>query len=130
MSGAGIELETDLSIGVERLEPELETTVYRLVQEALTNVAKHAEAGVATLRVSDDGGWLDVLVSDDGNGFDPDGEVDGFGVVGMRERVELVGGELEIESKPGSGTRVRAAIPLAVEAGLGLDEAAGERAAN
>jgi signal transduction histidine kinase len=129
-SGAGIELSADLSIASERLDPELETVVYRLVQEALTNIAKHADAGGVTLQVTQAEGRLDVLVSDDGSGFDPDAERTGFGLTGMRERVELVGGQLQIESKPGSGTRVGATVPLAVDSdpGSGLDQAAGERA--
>jgi signal transduction histidine kinase len=129
-NGAGIELTTDLSIASERLDPELETVVYRLVQEALTNIAKHADAGGVTLQVTQAEGRLDVLVSDDGSGFDPDTERTGFGLTGMRERVELVGGQLQIESKPGSGTRVAAMVPLAVDSGpgSGLDQAAGERA--
>jgi len=128
--GAAIELSTDLSIEVGRLDSELETVVYRLVQEALTNVAKHAGARCVTLQLAEREGRLEVLVSDDGCGFDPDAERGGFGLVGMRERVELVGGELQIESKPGSGTRMTASIPCAAAAGSGLDESAGERAAN
>ncbi len=110
---AGIELEMDLSVDAARLDPELETVVYRLVQEALNNVGKHAGAGAVTLRVAGGEGRVDVLVYDDGRGFDPAERHAGFGVAGMRERVELVGGELHIESGPGSGTRVTASIPLA-----------------
>jgi signal transduction histidine kinase len=129
-SGDGIELATDLSIEADRLEPDLETAVYRLVQEALTNVVKHAQASAATLQVIEQDDQLDVLVSDDGRGFDTGVEHEGFGLAGMRERVELVGGELQIESKPGNGTRTMASIPLADRSGSGLDESAGERAAN
>jgi signal transduction histidine kinase len=128
--GVGMELSTDLSIEVERLDPELETVVYRLVQEALTNVAKHAGAASVTLQLTEREGRLDVLVSDDGRGFDPEAERGGFGLVGMRERVELAGGELRIESRPGAGTRTMASIPCVSGAGSGLDEPAGERAAN
>jgi signal transduction histidine kinase len=110
-AGAGIELTMDLAVG-DHLDPELETVVYRLVQEALNNVAKHAGAGGVTLRVAKSDGRLDVVVADDGCGFDPTAQHRGFGVVGMRERVELVGGELEIESVRGAGTRVMAAIPF------------------
>jgi len=124
--GAGIELEADLELEGERLDPELETVVYRLVQEALNNVAKHSAAGRATLRVRRADDRIELLVSDDGQGFDLSGETDGFGLAGMRERVALVGGELQIESKPGGGTRVTASVPL----GSGLDQAAGERAAD
>jgi signal transduction histidine kinase len=128
--GAGLELDTDLSIGPERLDPELETVAYRLVQEALTNVVKHAAAATVALQVAQGGERLDVLVSDDGDGFEPNADHAGFGLTGMRERVELVGGELRIESKPGLGTRVMASVPIAAQAGRGsgLDEAPGERA--
>jgi len=130
VGGAGIELSIDLSIEAERLGSELETAVYRLVQEALTNVAKHSGASSATLRLIERDGRLDMFVSDDGCGFDPDAERRGFGLIGMRERAELAGGQLQIESKPGSGTRMTASIPCAAEAGSDLDQPAGERAAN
>ncbi len=128
--GGEVEVATDLSIGAERLDPELETAVYRLVQESLTNVAKHAEAESVMLQATVGEGRLTVLISDDGRGFDPTAERSGFGLAGMRERGELTGGELQIESKPSSGTKVMASLPLAGEAGSGLDESPGERAAN
>lgn len=109
---AGVELAPDLRIDPERLDPELETVVYRLVQEALTNIAKHAAASSAELRIRGEEARLDVLVADDGRGFDPTREYSGFGLTGMRERVELAGGELQIESRPSAGTRVMASLPL------------------
>jgi signal transduction histidine kinase len=129
VGGAGIELSIDLSFEAEDLGSELEIAVYRLVQEALTNVVKHSGAGSVTLQLAQCEGRLDVLVSDDGRGFDPDAERGGFGLVGMRERVELAGGQLQIESKPGSGTRMTASIPCA-EADSDLDQPSGQRAAN
>jgi len=124
--GAGVELATDLEIVAGRLDPELETVVYRLAQEALTNVAKHSGARRATLQVRGGEDRIDLLVSDDGGGFDPAAESNGFGLAGMRERVELAGGELRIESTPGSGTRVMASVPLAgAGAGSDLDESPG-----
>jgi signal transduction histidine kinase len=126
---AEIELATDLQIDAGGLDPELETAVYRLVQEALTNIVKHAGAGRIDLQVQGGAGRLDVLVSDDGRGFEPAGRHSGFGLTGMRERVELSGGELQIESRPGAGVRVMASFPLVPEPeGSGLDEASGERA--
>jgi signal transduction histidine kinase len=110
--GTEIELETDLAIHGERLDPELETVAYRLVQEALNNVIKHAGATRSILQVAEQSGHLEVLVTDNGCGFDPAVRKGGFGLVGMRERVELAGGELQIESRPGSGTRVTASLPL------------------
>ena len=90
---------------------ELETTVYRLVQETLSNVAKHARAERVGVRVAVDYDVVRVEVADDGRGFNPDAPVEGFGLVGIRERVALAGGQLEIESGP-SGTVVRASLPV------------------
>ena len=128
--GAELDLEVELEVDEGRLDPELETVVYRLVQEALNNVAKHAGAGRVELQVRGGEDRLAVLISDDGRGFDTEGEFSGFGLAGMRERVELAGGELRIESMPGSGTLVSASMPIEAGGGSGLDEAAGERAAN
>jgi two-component system, NarL family, sensor histidine kinase DevS len=128
--GTQIEFDTELEVDEGRLDPELETVVYRLVQEALNNVAKHAGAGRVQLQVRSGEDRLVVLVSDDGRGFDIEGDFSGFGLAGMRERVELAGGELQIESMPGSGTRVSASMPIEAGGDSGLDEAAGERAAN
>ncbi len=111
-NNAGVEVEASLEVGAAPLDSELEVAVYRLVQEALNNVAKHAEASRVELRVGNEADRLEVLVVDDGGGFEPSGAHDGFGLIGMRERVELVGGELRIESRPGAGTRVQAAVPL------------------
>jgi signal transduction histidine kinase len=94
-----------------RLMPEIESTAYRLVQEALTNVAKHAQAETAEVLVKESGEELSIEVRDDGRGFDPRARSDGFGLVGMRERVDLVGGEISIESKSGAGTLVSAKVP-------------------
>jgi signal transduction histidine kinase len=117
-----VELATDLRIDAGHLDPELETVVYRLVQEALANIAKHAAASSAELRISIGEDELDVLVADDGRGFDPTREYSGFGLMGMRERVELAGGELQIESKPGGpGTKVMASLPLIAPSSSGLD---------
>lgn len=118
---AGIELATDLRIDAERLDAELETVVYRLVQEALTNIVKHAGAERIDLQIQGREGRLHVLVSDDGQGFDPVGRHGGFGLTGMRERVELAGGELQIESRPGAGTRVLASVPLIPATSAGAD---------
>ena len=107
----------------------LETVVYRLVQEALTNILKHAGAVRVDLQIQSREDRLDVIVSDDGKGFEPSSELRGFGLAGMRERIEPAGGELRIESRPGAGTRVMASVPLApAPGGSGLDEASGERA--
>jgi signal transduction histidine kinase len=127
--GGELEVIADLRIEAGRLDPELETVVYRLVQEALTNVAKHAGASHVELQAHSGEDRLAVIVSDDGAGFDPAVETGGFGLTGMRERIALAGGELQIESSPGAGARVSASIPLVGAApGSGFDQAAGERA--
>ena len=107
-------LDVDLTVDLAgRLDPELETVVYRLVQEALTNVAKHAGAERACVRVVLDADVVRVEIADDGKGFDPDAAFEGFGVLGMRERVALAGGQLAIDSQPGR-TVVRATLPAGV----------------
>jgi signal transduction histidine kinase len=114
-STTGLEIESELRLGEgdARLPGELETTVYRLVQEALTNVARHADARRVTVRVRDDGAQLDVLVADDGRGMPATGGAGGgFGLVGMRERVELAGGEITVTSGESGGTVVRARLPV------------------
>ena len=95
----------------ERLSSELKTTVYRLVQEALTNVAKHAHADHVRVSVAQVDGRLRIEVADDGSGFDAVATTSGFGLAGMRERVELSGGQLTI-TPAAAGTTVVALLPL------------------
>jgi signal transduction histidine kinase len=103
-----------------RLDSELESTIYRIVQEALTNVSRHAQATKAVVSVSERDGVLRVSVTDDGRGLPDaaqlgprgDGLEGGFGTSGMRERAELVGGELELVPAPDRGTVVRLTVPL------------------
>jgi signal transduction histidine kinase len=112
-----LRLRTEVDLAYERGEsttrllPELEASIYRLVQEALTNVAKHSRARAVIVRILEAGGRVAVEVQDDGVGFDPAATPNGFGIIGMRERVALAGGTLEIASGPGSGTTVRASFP-------------------
>jgi signal transduction histidine kinase len=107
----GIEVESDLALG-ERLPPDIETAVYRLVQEALSNVAKHAGAERVTIEIAATAELVEISVRDDGTGFDPQAPRSGFGITGMRERVGLCDGVLEIESEPGAGTLVRAQLRI------------------
>ena len=105
--------------GAGRLDPELESTIYRVVQEALTNVSRHAEATRAVIRLEGDEQRVIASVTDDGKGMPdatqlgPREDGGGFGTGGMRERAELVGGELEWVPAPGKGTTVRLTVPLA-----------------
>lgn len=93
-----------------------EIQLIRIIQEALTNVRKHAQAEQAWVRFAADGTWAIVTIEDDGRGFDPSHRRRGawpcFGLQIMQERAEAVGGSLEIESRPGEGTRVTVRIPL------------------
>ncbi|HXW59403.1 MAG TPA: sensor histidine kinase [Solirubrobacteraceae bacterium] len=121
----GLEVKTEIDLGPEsdrrRLDAELESTIYRVVQEALTNVGRHAHATRAVVGVSERGGVVVASVTDDGRGLPDterlgprgDGLEGGFGMSGMRERAELVGGELELLPAPGHGTVVRLSVPLA-----------------
>ena len=92
----------------------MEATVYRIVQEALTNAVKHAGATTVVVEVEDRGGRLRLSVADDGSGFEPEQGHEGFGLLGMRERVALVGGEFAVVSRPGQGTAVSATLPVPV----------------
>jgi signal transduction histidine kinase len=114
VSGLDIDDDVDLALaaGERPLDPELESALYRVIQEALTNVAKHARAEQVELVLRRDGDHIDLLVRDDGVGFDPARRHAGFGLLGMRERIGLVEGELEIISEPGSGTLVQARVPV------------------
>lgn len=91
---------------------EIETVIYRLVQEALSNVVKHAHADSAEVRIDCQDSVLHIQVRDDGVGFDPGVQSGGFGMLGARERLSLVGGSLAVESGAG-GTTIGARIPLA-----------------
>ncbi|HEX5593821.1 MAG TPA: ATP-binding protein [Solirubrobacterales bacterium] len=95
-------------------DEELKTAVYRIVQEALGNAVRHAHPSHVAIEVVDDGSGVRIAVRDDGRGFDPTAARGGFGLKRIRERVELVGGSLEIASAVDGGTEVRAAIPLSL----------------
>lgn len=99
---------------LERLPVEAETAVYRIVQEAMTNVVRHARAENVGVVIEWHSDLLRVGIEDDGQGFDPTG-VSGsghLGLVGMRERAELLGGVMRIDSLPGTGTTVTIEIPF------------------
>jgi signal transduction histidine kinase len=111
---AALSVSVNVDLGGEaqrRLPPQVESTIYRVVQEALTNVAKHAEAGQVDVRVGVINGAVDLTVADNGAGFDPRAAPKGWGLVGMKERIELMSGSLELDSKPGGGTTIHAVLP-------------------
>jgi len=97
---------------IDRLPLPAEEALYRIGQEAIHNIVKHANASNATIRIVRDAGHVRLTVTDDGTGFDPDEVPRGhLGLIGMRQRVELVGGELQVESRAGHGTSVEARLP-------------------
>jgi signal transduction histidine kinase len=114
----GIEVQASIDLAYEqgraavRLTPELEVALYRIVQEALSNAAKHGHAERVIVQISEDAGAIQLKVRDDGEGFDPrTTDTDGFGLLGMHERVALLEGTLRIDSAPGDGTTVCATLP-------------------
>ena len=94
------------------LDAETQTLLFRIAQEALNNAVRHARAQSVLLRLVASGAELQLQVIDDGAGFDP-AQARGSGLGGMRERLRLHGGRLELRSAPGQGTRLRAVVPLA-----------------
>lgn len=109
---AHVELTSASAPSGGRLASELETGVYRIVQEALTNAVKHGRAGRASVEVLEHGQQVSVTVRDDGAGFDPEASTNGFGLTGMHERAELLGGDVTVRSTPGAGTTVSATFPV------------------
>jgi signal transduction histidine kinase len=107
-----VDMSIDLDVDQARHLPEIETAMYRIVQEALTNAAKHGKAKRAVVEVHEDGDDILVSVRDDGVGFDPADHTDGFGLIGMHERVQLLDGALQIDSASGRGTTIEARLPM------------------
>ena len=109
----GITVDFQTALADERLPEEVETALYRIVQESLTNVVKHARARRVSILLARKNGAVKAVVEDDGRGFDPVQEPDdGFGLVGMRERLALLGGRLEVESGRDGGTTIAAEVPV------------------
>jgi len=114
-------IEVDIHIhGLEknRLLPEVETALYRIIQEAMTNTARYANASTVSVLLECRDGWVRAIIEDDGQGFDVETLLSSapqerkLGIFGMRERAQLLGGKLSIESAPGQGTTVIAQVPL------------------
>jgi signal transduction histidine kinase len=113
-ASAGISCTVDSRLD-ERLSPASETVLYRVAQEALQNVSKHSKASAATISLRQSAGWVRLEVQDDGVGYEPATAPDergrNFGMLGMKERIEMVGGRWQVFSRPGQGTRVAAILP-------------------
>jgi signal transduction histidine kinase len=108
-TGMRVDLESRIR---DRLPSEVETALYRIVQEALTNVVKHAQATAVSIVLARKDGIVTAVIEDDGRGFSPGGTRDGLGLLGMGERLALLGGKLKIESSHGGGTTIVAELPM------------------
>jgi signal transduction histidine kinase len=106
-----LEVETTIEIAEDPSGDE-ERLVYRLVQEALNNVLKHASASRVEIIAREGGGGIEIAIRDDGGGFDPATSASGRGLRGMRERIELLGGQIDVSSEPGGGTEITASVPF------------------
>src|SRR5919197_3024213 len=113
---AGLPVELRVEGEAVELPPGVDLTAYRLVQEGLTNALKHARATRAEVLVSYGDGAIEVTVTDNGNGVG-NGDGGGHGLVGMRERVSVYGGDLDAGPQPGGGYRLRARLPVTACAG-------------
>jgi signal transduction histidine kinase len=113
--GPALQLEVDLDHEAgrtpQRLHPDVETAIYRIAQEALRNAVKHADAQTVAIAVAEIEDEVGVRVRDDGRGYDANALTSGFGLVSIRERVELLDGRLRVTSAPGEGTTLEARVP-------------------
>jgi two-component system sensor histidine kinase UhpB len=118
LTPAGITARLEIEDLDDRLPPTVEIPVFRAVQEALTNVARHSGAKTVLIQMSREGGTLSVDVEDDGRGFNPADVAtpsetgQGLGLLGMRERIEILGGTLTLDSSPGAGTHLAFTVPV------------------
>lgn len=127
----GIQVSLSAEDAAEPADGNQRTVLYRVAQEALYNVARHAHAGHAHVIIRRQGGDVCLKIEDDGKGFDPESRVHlkknrRLGLLGMRERMEMINGKLRVESTPGKGTTVIAEVPLAA----GGAEKAGQMTSN
>jgi signal transduction histidine kinase len=125
---AGCQAKLEIQGEPGRMAPDVEQAAFRILQEALTNVEKYALAAHVTVGVTFGPERLECTVTDDGVGFDASASPEapglqgGFGLPGMRERAQSVGGEVVIESAPGAGTTVRFLVPLVGGDGEGTED--------
>jgi signal transduction histidine kinase len=114
VSDTGVAVEVEVRGARRRLPGEIEGQLFRVAQEALTNAVRHGRPERIVLEVAYDEAAVRLRVTDDGRGFIVTERApgSGFGLTGMRERVESLGGHLELESRPGTGTHVAAVVPL------------------
>jgi signal transduction histidine kinase len=113
-----LQFDVRLALNDRRLEPAVETTLYRVLQEAITNIARHAEATRAAVLLEASEKEVSMIVEDNGRGFAANGAISDdklpkrLGLLGIRERLSLVAGTLEVESAPGRGCTLYIRVPL------------------
>ena len=116
----GISVRCEFEAQDRRLPAAFETAVFRVCQEAMSNIARHAQAESVLIQVSESGDVLHIEIEDDGKGFDPENVSRAhrrpFGLMGIRERVDILGGKVRIDSAPGKGTRLHIDVPFPPEA--------------
>jgi PAS domain S-box-containing protein len=128
----GIQVSLSAEDAVEQVDGDQRTVLYRVAQEALHNIARHAHAGHAHVIIQKQAGAVCLKIEDDGKGFEaeraaPSKKDRRLGLLGMRERVEMVNGRFRIESTPGKGTTIIAEVPLATRGGGGRKTRARDR---
>jgi signal transduction histidine kinase len=106
---ANLDLNSSVADKLPSLSPDVEQCIYRVAQEAVTNAARHAKAKTLTVNLESREGKVALTVHDDGVGFDVEkrDKANHYGLEGMQERAQLVGGEVTVTSKPGEGTTVK-----------------------
>ena len=114
----GINFHYEGDLFEKRFQSQVETVLFRVAQEAITNIAKHSQAENVIINLELQDSFITLEIEDDGSGFDlasissTKSSSRGLGLLGMKERVLLLDGELEVESQPGAGTRVVVRVPL------------------
>jgi signal transduction histidine kinase len=98
--------------GVPELPSDMEDALYHIALEALNNIVKHSEGKIASISLSSKNGSIVMEISDEGKGFDINQPERGHGLRNMYERVQMLGGEMSIDSKPGEGTRITACLKI------------------
>jgi PAS domain S-box-containing protein len=123
----GPEIQLKIQGKAKRLNSQLEMTLFRVIQEALNNIVRHAGARHATVTIRFQKSEVIAAIEDDGVGFDVAGLTDvanrrrGFGLLGMRERIGLIDGTIDIDSKPNAGTSIKIRVPLNIKPPAGTD---------